>query len=462
MLAGIIRYGSYVPYWRIQRSVMGGGKGERAVASYDEDSASMAVEAARDALRDGPDVQGVIFATLSPPYAEKLNATTIQAACGLSEEIRSIDLTGSSRLGLSGLLLAADISKAGQRTLVCAGDVSVGAPGSPRESDGGDGAAAFIIGNDDESIARIIGRASITTEFLDIYRIPEDRFVHQWEERFGADTLAPMYIEAAKRALKDAGVTAADLSAVILDAANMRAVSTMPKALGIKPEQAANSLAAQVGRTGTAHSLLLLASVLDKSKPGDRILVLTGGDGCDVVVLEVTDKIVANRPRHSVEGWIASKRTDMDYLKYLKWRGIMPFEPPRRPEPPRPAAPPSRRTEAWKFHFQGSRCEKCGTGHLPPQKVCSHCGAVDQMAPQQYADDTCKIATYTLDYLIYSLQQPMVIGVVDFGQGGRLRSELTDVDPKDVKIGNELEMTFRRLYTSQGVHNYFWKARPKR
>lgn len=461
-MSGIITYGSYVPYWRIQRSALGGGKGQRAVASFDEDSASMAVEAAREALRGGPDIQGVIFATTSPPYAEKLNAATIQAACGLPEKIRSLDLTGSSRLGLSALLLAGDINATGQRTLVCAGDVMVGAPGGSRERECGDGAAACVIGSDDESVARIIGRSSMTTELLDVYRIPEDAFVHQWEERFGAETLAPIYVEAAKKAFKSAGVTAADLTTVILDAANTRSVDAVPKALGLKPEQVADSLAAFVGRTGAAHSLLLLAGVLDKSQPGDRIAVLAGGDGCDVVVLEVTNKIAANRPRHSLEGWVASNRNDLEYFKYLKWRGIMPFEPPRRPDPPRPAAPPMRRSEGWKFHFQGSRCEKCGAGHLPPQQVCVACGAVGQMAPQQYADDTCKIATYTLDYLIYSLQPPMVVGVVDFGQGGRFTCELTDVDPKDVKIGNKLEMTFRRLYTSQGVHNYFWKARPKR
>src|SRR5437667_6244678 len=84
-LAGIVRYGSYVPYFRLQRAAIGAGKGERAVASYDEDSASMAVEAARDTLRGGVGVDALLFATTSPPYAEKLNAATIQAALDLPE-----------------------------------------------------------------------------------------------------------------------------------------------------------------------------------------------------------------------------------------------------------------------------------------------------------------------------------------------------------------------------------------
>jgi uncharacterized OB-fold protein len=84
------------------------------------------------------------------------------------------------------------------------------------------------------------------------------------------------------------------------------------------------------------------------------------------------------------------------------------------------------------------------------------------MVEEAFADTSCKVATYTLDHLAYTLQPPVVAAIVDFDGGGRLSCELTDVDPADVAIDNELEMTFRRLYTGQGVHNYFWKARPRR
>lgn len=84
------------------------------------------------------------------------------------------------------------------------------------------------------------------------------------------------------------------------------------------------------------------------------------------------------------------------------------------------------------------------------------------MVAERFADASCKITTYTLDHLAYSLQPPVVSTVVDFDCGGRLACELADVDPGEVAIGDELEMTFRRFYTGQGVHNYFWKARPQR
>jgi 3-hydroxy-3-methylglutaryl CoA synthase len=461
-VAGIVRYGSYLPYFRLQRAAIGGGKGERTVASYDEDSVSMAVEAARDAVRGGVVVDAVLFATTSPAYAEKLDAATIQAALDLPETVTSVELGGSSRMGLATLLLGLDLAAAGRRALVCASDLVVGAPGGTRESQGGDGAVAFVTGGDSGAIARLLGRASATIEILDVWRLPEERFARQWEERFTADTMAGAIIDAARRALASVGVEASTLATVILDGTNPRSMAGLPKALGLQPDQVADPLAATVGRTGVAHAGLLLARALDQAKPGDRILVLCEADGADALVLEVTAAIQDARPVRKVDRWIASKRNDLPYNTYLKWRGILPFEPPRRPDPERPAAPPMRRHERWKLAFVGSRCEKCQTGHLPPQRVCVKCGAVDQMRDERFADTSSRIATYTLDHLAYSLQPPVVAAFVDYEGGGRFSCELTDVDPAHVAIGDHLEMTFRRLFTAQGVHNYFWKARPGR
>lgn len=461
-MAGIVRYGSYVPYFRLARAAFGAGKGERAVASFDEDAVSMAVEAARDVVRGAPPVDGLLFATLSPAYAEKLDAATIQAALDLPETVASAALGGSSRMGLAALLLGLDLAAAGKRTLVCASDVVVGAPGSTRESQGGDGAVAFLTGPDDEAIARVLGRASATIEILDSWRLPEDRFARQWEERFAADTMAPAVAETAKRALAAAGTDPGTLASVVLDGPNPRVLAGLPRALGLAPAQIADPLAGSVGRTGSAHAGLVLARALDQAKPGDRLLVVSEADGVDALVLEVTARVKDLAARRTVDRWIASKRADLPYTSYLKWRGILPFEAPRRPDPERPAGPPMRRHERWKLAFVGSRCTACRAGHLPPQRVCVKCGAVDQMADERFADTSCRVATYTLDHLAYSLQPPVVAAFVDYEGGGRFSCELTDVDPAAVAIGDRLEMTFRRLFTAQGVHNYFWKARPGR
>jgi hydroxymethylglutaryl-CoA synthase len=420
------------------------------------------VEASRNAV--GPDtaLDALVFATTNPPYAEKSNAATVHAALSLPASVASLEVGATSRAGLSALLFGLDLAAAGRRTLVAASDIVIGAPGGTRETSGGDAAASFACGPDGEAIALLRGRASATTEVLDVWRLPEDAFASQWEERFGAEVLAPVLTDVVIRALGDAGTQPSELATVILDATLPRATAGLPRALQLKPEQLADPLASSVGRAGAAHAGLLLARALDRAEPGDRILVASLADGCDAAVFEVTSRIAAGRPSHAVDGWIASKRNDLAYNSYLKWRGILPFEPPRRPEPQRPAAPPMHRSEHWKLGFVGSRCTACGAGQMPPQRVCSACGAVDQMAEEPFAKRACRIATYTLDHLAYSLQPPTVAAVLDFEGGGRLACELTDVDPARVAIGDELEMTFRRLYTGEGVHNYFWKARPRR
>jgi hydroxymethylglutaryl-CoA synthase len=109
--------------------------------------------------------------------------------------------------------------------------------------------------------------------------------------------------------------------------------------------------------------------------------------------------------------------------------------------------------------------------HLPPGRVSVGSGSIDQMTPVPMADRRATIVTFTIDRLAYSLSPPVVAAIVDFdapdGDGssgqsssGRMPVELTDVDPDTVAIGDRVEMTFRRLYTVGGIHNYFWKARP--
>ena len=463
-MSGIVRYGSYVPFFRIQRSAMGGGRGERAAASYDEDSASMAVEASREALRELPDgaaVDTVVFASTSPPYSEKLNAATLQAATNLPKAVAALDFGGSSRAGLSALLAGLDMATAGRTVLVAASDVIVGAPSGPRESGGGDAAAAFVLGGG-EPIARLIGRASCTEEVLDVWQSPGMPFPKQWEERFGASIFTPLLVDTFASALADAGLAASDLSQVVLDGTNARVFRGFMRPSGLAPTQLADGMAGTVGRAGAAHAVLGLASALDDASAGDKIAVACVADGVDVAVFEVTDAIDDGRPKRPVASWVGSKRDDLAYTSYLKWREVLPFEPPRRPDPDRPAAPPMQRAERWKFGFLGSRCNRCGSTNLPPQRVCVVCQASDDSTIESYADGECRISTFTLDRLAYSLQPPVVGAVVDFDKGGRMLCQLTDVDPDKVAIGDELEMTFRRLYTAGGVHNYFWKARPKR
>jgi 3-hydroxy-3-methylglutaryl CoA synthase/uncharacterized OB-fold protein len=470
VMVGIVSYGSYVPYRRLKRSaiaqVLGvtASKGERSVASFDEDSASMAVEAARDALRGAPgaSVQALFFATTTPPYGEKLNAATIGAAARLPVEIRAADLTGSTRAGLSAILQAADTVRGGAKhALTAIADCRLGAPEGKAEQQNGDGAVAFVLGSEGV-IAEIEATASLTREFLDTWRSPGERFPHTWEERFGlTQAFGPLLGKTIQTVLGQAKVAPKDLARVVLDAPNPRTVDEIARGMKLDPAQIADPLALTVGQTGAAHGGLMLAAALPGAKPGDRILVASVADGADAILFRVTDAAGRFAQPRSVGRMIESKG-EVSYGSYLKWREIIPTEPPRRPDPDRPAGPPMLRSEAWKYGLVGSRCTACGTPQLPPQRVCVHCRAFDKMEPYPFADRAARIATYAIDRLAYSLNPPTVNVVLDFDGGGRFVCEMTDCEPEKVAIGDQVEMTFRKLYTAGGVHNYFWKARPKR
>jgi uncharacterized OB-fold protein len=90
------------------------------------------------------------------------------------------------------------------------------------------------------------------------------------------------------------------------------------------------------------------------------------------------------------------------------------------------------------------------------------CQAVDQTEPYKFSDKRGKIFTYTEDSLADSNDPPTTVNVVDFDGGGRGIFDMTDRGGKDISVGMEVEMTFRKLFTDRGMHNYFWKTRPIR
>lgn len=463
-MVGILSYGVYLPYWRLQRSAItaalgsGGGKGSRAVASYDEDTTSMGVEAARIALANAPAgaQPGIVaFATTAPAYLDKTNATAIHAALALPSSVGAVDTIGSVRSGSAAIAVAS----AGGNGLAILSDIRTGLPGGNDEANGGDAAVAFLFGDGPDVIATSIGRADVTAEFVDRWRTPGDSHSKQWEERFGEYAYVPLAEQSVADALKAADLTMADVDHVIVTGLHTRAVAAARRAIGASPDTLAPDLTDQIGNTGTAHPALLLADVLDRATPNQTIAVVTLADGCSTHLLRTTDAITRRRPATRVRDRIAATRDDLSYGSFLTWRGQIHREPPRRPEPDRPAGPPSLRGTAWKYGLFGSRDEN-GFVHLPPARVSMGSGEIDHMEMVRMADVRATIATFTVDRLAYSLSPPVVAAIIDFDGGGRFQCELTDVDPTTVKIGDRVEMSFRRLYTQDGIHNYFWKARP--
>jgi 3-hydroxy-3-methylglutaryl CoA synthase/uncharacterized OB-fold protein len=480
----LLSYGAYLPSGRVDLAEVGatlgsgGGRGQRVVASFDEDSTTMAVAAARAALATLPGAApaDLYFATTSPAYLDKTNAAAIHTALGLGGAGFAADLAGSARSGIAAL-----VSAAGLGGIAVLADVRTGQPGSADERGGGDAAAAFVFGagrgavsgasdasgrsgsSDDSgasdagdgaegAIAHVIGRAARTAEVLDRWRGPEQAFAQVWEERFGYEQYAPLIRATAAAALADAGLERADHVALV---SPNSAVAKRGKSL---VTGAVSTSFSPVGHAGVADAGVALAAGLDHAEPGQTILVLNAADGCDALVLRTTGLLPARRQPVAVDAQLKAG-VPVPYARYLTWRGLLEREPPRRPEPDRPAAPPSARAGEWKFSFSGSQCTECGFVQLPPARVCHRCGAVDQMTKRRLANTMGTVATFTVDRLAFSLSPPLVDAVINFDGGGRYALEVADADPGRLAVGSRVELVFRRLFTAGGVHNYFWKAR---
>jgi uncharacterized OB-fold protein len=315
-------------------------------------------------------------------------------------------------------------------------------------------------------VAELIGRGAASEEFLDRWRVPGEADSHVWEERFGEELYVPLAREAFAAALKDAGLAEGDVDHAIVTGLHVRAVKAITKGLGVREGALAPDLTGSLGNLGAAQVGVALCDVLERAEPGQVIVVLSLADGADALVLRTSEALAAAQAARaeagvpSVAEQVAAGRDDLPYATFLTWRGQMRREPPRRPDPERPGAPTVHRSEQWKYAFAGSRCLVCGFRHMPPTRACLSCHTIDQMQSERLADVPGTVATFTIDHLAFSLSPPVVGVIVDFDGGGRYRCEMTDVVASELSIGDRVSMTFRRVWTAQGVHNYFWKARP--
>ena len=440
-MRGITGWGTHLPYARLDRSAIrevtgtGGGTGTRTVASYDEDTTTMGAEAARAALRGRPALRGhagrpgsLWFATTEPAYSDRTNATVLHAVLRLDRAVPAYDAVGSVRSAMAAL-------RAGWQgpgsSLVVTSDIRTGLPGGPDEAAGGDAAAALLIGDGEQVLAEIVAWESVTEEFVDRWRVPGAPSSRLWEERFGETRYCELGAEALKLALGAAGIAAGAVDHLVVAGLHDRAAGAVQRVSGVPAERITDRLASSVGNPGAAQPGLLLAVALESARPGQTIVLLSLADGADAVVLRTTPALASYRPWRPVAAQTAAGGP-IAYGRYLHWRGMLPVEPPRRPEPARVSSPAAHRNADWKY------------GLVP------------------VADALGTIVTFTVDRLAHSPSPPVVFAIVDFDGGGRLPVELTDVDAGEVTIGGRVEMTFRRLATSDGIHNYFWKARPLR
>ncbi len=475
---GIKAFGAYLPRMRLKRaaaaaahswafpSLKGLAKGTRAFADWDEDSVTMGVEAARDTLadRDRSRVDALFLASSTLPFIDRSNAGVVSLALDLPQSLRTLDLTGSLRAGTSALLTALSDHRS-RGTLVIASDARKAKPASSQELRYGDAAAAVLVGSGD-LIAEFCGAATLNADFVGHYRAEGQKHDYIWEERWIRDEGYMKLIPAILRKLfADSGLQPEDVDRLIVPAAFPGVAEGVAKTLGMRPEVVAPQLFDECGDAGVAYPMLLLAHELERGSPGQKIVLVGFGSGCDALIFKLTDRIGSAKPRLGVEGGIKRGVEVADYLKYLSLKEEIDLDWGMRTEfTNKIALTTEYRHSREMLAFIGGRCTQTGTVQFPKSRVSvnQEVHAVDTQVDAPLADAPAHVVSFTADWLSYCPNPPFYFGLVQFENGARVSMEFTDVERSLLKIGAPVTMVFRvkELDRRRAYRHYFWKAVP--
>ena len=480
--AGIVSFGAYLPKLRLQRQAIAAAhawsdpamaaqaKGERSMCNWDEDTITMAVEAVRDCqLSRSQQPDQLILAATSAPFSDRQNAGIVAAALGVGHNLASMDVSGSQRAGTSALLqgTAGVLSGLYKHTIVVASDKRKSRAAGLGEMRYGDGAAALMLGSED-CLAEFVDSATVTTDFVDHYRLTEEKYDYQWEERWIRDEgYGKIVPKALTRVLEKSGTNASEINHFVMPGTIARAVQTAAKKCGIPAAAIASSLHELCGETGVAHPLIMLIHTLqNKAKAGDLILVAGFGQGCDVILYRVTDAI-ENIAGGGVNAALAHRHPEDSYQKYLTFNELVDRELGIRAESRgyNTALSVLYRKGDMLTGLIGGKCTQCSTAQFPRTEVCVNpqCRNTGAQEPYPFQDRTASVLSWSADYLAYTPNPPARYGMITFAEGGRFMADFTDVtDAQELEVGSAVKMVFRikSRDPNRGFIRYFWKATP--
>ncbi len=470
---GITAYGAYLPVLRLSRAAVAAAhawalpgldaKGHRAMAAWDEDAVTLAVEAARDALTMAPGpVENAILASTSFPFADRLNAGILTTALDLEGRVRAQDAGGSQRAASTALITALG---QGLPTLVAAGEKRPTRPGGALELASADAGAAVTVGRE-RVLAEVLGVASETADFVDHYRDAEGDPDYVLEERWTRDAAVLAFVpQTVARALEAAGVSGGEIDIALLAFPTTALAKAAAKALDLPGARVRDAFTGQIGQAGAAHPLLMLAEALETGRPGQTILLVAFGSGCDALVLRTTEALAQVRPLRPVAPQIAAGREETRYLRFLSFTGGVSYAWGIRSERDNRTA----QTTAWRksrdiYALVGGRCSQCGTVQFPRSRTCvnPNCRQMDTQEAYGLSNSIGRIKTFTEDWQAFTPDPPLRYGNVGFAEGGNALMEIADCPPEGLNIGQEVRFAFRvKDYDDRrGFRRYFWKAVP--
>jgi hydroxymethylglutaryl-CoA synthase len=335
---GIVGYGAYVPRFRLPARevarVWHDGSGglpvkEKAVAGLDEDTVTMSIEAARNALAraaiDPTDLRAVWVGSESHPYAVKPSSTIVAEAIGATPHVQAADLEFACKAGSEAIVMGIGLVGAGMGRYVLAigMDTAQGRPGDALEFTAASGGAAFVIGPAAESAALFEGTLSHVTDTPDFWRRAYAHYPSHGHRFTGEPAYFEHITRAGRKLLEELAAQPADYRYAVFHQPNTKFPQRAAELLGFKPDQIKTGLLAPlIGNTYAGSSLIGLTAILDEAQPGDRIFMVSFGSGAgsDAFSLRVTERIAPCRARAALTQDYIARRVEIDYATYARYR----------------------------------------------------------------------------------------------------------------------------------------------
>jgi hydroxymethylglutaryl-CoA synthase len=335
---GIVGYGAYVPRFRLPAEevarVWGDVSGatpvkEKAVAGLDEDTITMSVEAARNALTragiDPQEIRAVWIGSESHPYAVKPSSTIVAEAIGAAPSVQAADLEFACKAGSEAVVAGIGIvgSGMGRYVLAIGMDTAQGRPGDALEYTAACGGAAFILGPADESVAIYEATLSHVSDTPDFWRRAYAHYPSHGHRFTGEPAYFEHITSAGRRLMEEMGTQPSDYAYAVFHQPNAKFPQRAAQMLGFKPEQTKTGLLAPtIGNTYAGSSLIGLTAILDEASPGDRVFMVSFGSGAgsDAFSIRVTDRIRERRERAPQTRDYIARRKEIDYATYVRFR----------------------------------------------------------------------------------------------------------------------------------------------
>lgn len=437
-------------------SGLGGRKdGYRAIANWDEDPLTMAVESSRDLCTATNQIDELVFASTSAYFTDRQQSTTMIDALNLDRSVPTQDVANSRRCAISALRRALHTN---QNTIISAAEKRKTAIGSPDQLLYGDGAAACLVS--DKGGARLIGCATTSYDFLDRFTSVDQTTPYAYEARFVRQTaVSQILAPTINAACDDAGISPADITVACVHEPIAGSYKALARSTGLTAPNIADNVMAKAGDLGAAHVLFSLGLAFAAAKKGDIILAAGFGSGCDVLIFRIVSPVAG-----------ANKFTDIletgtelvEYVRFLNLCGNLDINWGMRSEASlKGQATVYERYGRDMIGFIGGR-DSLGNVQFPKSDmpINPNIDKPETLTDVCLSGEHATIVSLTFDRLNFNPDPPFIFGLVQFDNGARVMMEMVDPPKQSFAVGQRVKMNLRIKFEDKcrGYRTYFWKA----